>query len=311
MTISQSTLPAPSLTHPLNALAQHPLSHPSPLLVHPFQTSLFTHFYALPSPISTLSLTRAHILSTILGSPIATPLMHPLPHTRLHILSTHFYALRSPISTPLVHPFQQLGGDRFRVEHVISNLLSNAVKFSPEDSTIVITVSCGQPEVNKASQHTLSTHPLNTPYQPTHILADENDGLSHQTLNIPSQHILSTHPLFTPSQPTFIKQKSSQPIHILVQTRMMAYSTKLSRSSNKSYAGSSFFASGKNQISHEGQRELPVTFSITDEGPGISEENQSKLFNNFVQIRPSSLQKGQGSGLGLALCKAIVNLHGS
>ena len=58
------------------------------------------------------------------------------------------------------------------------------------------------------------------------------------------------------------------------------------------------------------QREMSVTFSITDQGPGISEENQTKLFNNFVQIRPSSLQKGQGSGLGLALCKAIVHLHG-
>ena len=55
------------------------------------------------------------------------------------------------------------------------------------------------------------------------------------------------------------------------------------------------------------QREMSVTFSITDQGP---EENQTKLFNNFVQIRPSSLQKGQGSGLGLALCKAIVHLHG-
>ena len=54
-----------------------------------------------------------------------------------------------------------------------------------------------------------------------------------------------------------------------------------------------------------------MTFSITDKGPGISKDNQGKLFNSFVQIRPSSLQKGQGSGLGLALCKAIVNLHGS
>jgi signal transduction histidine kinase len=53
-----------------------------------------------------------------------------------------------------------------------------------------------------------------------------------------------------------------------------------------------------------------VTVSITDEGPGISGEDQGKLFNGFVQIRPDQLQQGKGSGLGLALCKQIVSLHG-
>jgi len=54
---------------------------------------------------------------------------------------------------------------------------------------------------------------------------------------------------------------------------------------------------------------MNITIAITDAGPGISSANQAKLFNNFVQIRPQALQKGQGSGLGLALCKAIVELH--
>ena len=53
-----------------------------------------------------------------------------------------------------------------------------------------------------------------------------------------------------------------------------------------------------------------IKVSVADEGPGISSEGQAKLFNNFVQIRPGHLQEGQGSGLGLALCKQIVTLHG-
>jgi signal transduction histidine kinase len=53
-----------------------------------------------------------------------------------------------------------------------------------------------------------------------------------------------------------------------------------------------------------------VTVAVTDQGPGISPEDQKKLFSNFVQINASKLQQGGGSGLGLSLCKQIVELHG-
>ena len=60
----------------------------------------------------------------------------------------------------------------------------------------------------------------------------------------------------------------------------------------------------------ESQPSTSITVSITDDGPGISVEDQGKLFNGFVQVRPDQLQQGKGSGLGLALCKQIVTLHG-
>eukprot|EP01035_Chromulina_nebulosa_P069622 gene69622-biopygen45752 len=59
-----------------------------------------------------------------------------------------------------------------------------------------------------------------------------------------------------------------------------------------------------------GETTTAVTVSITDEGPGISAEDQKRLFENFFQVRPNQLQQGQGSGLGLSLCKQIVSLHG-
>lgn len=55
---------------------------------------------------------------------------------------------------------------------------------------------------------------------------------------------------------------------------------------------------------------LDVTVSCIDEGPGIAEADQMKLFTNFMQIQPGALQSGQGTGIGLSLCKQIVTLHG-
>ena len=49
---------------------------------------------------------------------------------------------------------------------------------------------------------------------------------------------------------------------------------------------------------------------MTDNGAGISGSDQKKLFNQVVQFRPEILQHGGGSGLGLWICKGIVDLHG-
>jgi len=49
---------------------------------------------------------------------------------------------------------------------------------------------------------------------------------------------------------------------------------------------------------------------ISDDGPGISPEGLSLLFNKFQQIdRPSGGAGYKGTGLGLVICKEIVHLH--
>ena len=53
-----------------------------------------------------------------------------------------------------------------------------------------------------------------------------------------------------------------------------------------------------------------VVVEVRDDGPGISPENQRRLFGDFVQINAGELQRGQGSGLGLSLCKQMVELQG-
>ena len=51
-----------------------------------------------------------------------------------------------------------------------------------------------------------------------------------------------------------------------------------------------------------------VRFSVSDTGPGISEVNQGKLFQLFVQVDGSTTRKHGGTGLGLALSKKLVQL---
>jgi NtrC-family two-component system sensor histidine kinase KinB len=51
-----------------------------------------------------------------------------------------------------------------------------------------------------------------------------------------------------------------------------------------------------------------VQVSVSDDGPGIPYEYQSKIFDKFVQVK--SDKTVGGSGLGLAICKEIVRSHG-
>ena len=51
-------------------------------------------------------------------------------------------------------------------------------------------------------------------------------------------------------------------------------------------------------------------FAVRDQGNGISAHDQGMLFQPFVQIDAEKEQGGKGSGLGLSICKRIIELFG-
>jgi signal transduction histidine kinase len=50
--------------------------------------------------------------------------------------------------------------------------------------------------------------------------------------------------------------------------------------------------------------------SVSDSGPGISDEDQAKIFEAFQQADSTSTKQKGGTGLGLSIAKRIVEMHG-
>src|SRR5215510_11378019 len=53
-----------------------------------------------------------------------------------------------------------------------------------------------------------------------------------------------------------------------------------------------------------------VTVAVQDSGPGISESDQAKIFEEFQQADSSATKEKGGTGLGLAIAKRIIEMHG-
>ena len=62
-------------------------------------------------------------------------------------------------------------------------------------------------------------------------------------------------------------------------------------------------------ISVNGDGPYIVRVSISDNGQGINEESKIRIFNMFERSG-ATIGSGEGSGIGLAICKRIIEKHG-
>ena len=66
----------------------------------------------------------------------------------------------------------------------------------------------------------------------------------------------------------------------------------------------------KAHVEDSAKEQPMIRVSVTDTGPGIALEDQSKLFQPFSQVDASLTRKVGGSGLGLSICQHLIQMHG-
>lgn len=67
----------------------------------------------------------------------------------------------------------------------------------------------------------------------------------------------------------------------------------------------------RTSIDQESEKDYTLCISVTDTGIGISQEDQTRLFNAFNQADTTITRRFGGSGLGLVICKKLTEaMHG-
>jgi len=166
--------------------------------------------------------------------------------------------------------------DDRRIRQVLINLLNNAVKFTPAGGTITLEIGAE------------TSIPESVPAMPLEGRAGDGDGQSQ------SQQSQQT-PL-----PLAPKSDSPRP-----DESRPDESRSDSPESDASRSGSPESDSLSSHLPHQ-----TIVFSIIDTGIGIAPKDLGRLFHAFVQIDSSLNRQYAGTGLGLALVKQIVELHG-
>ena len=57
-------------------------------------------------------------------------------------------------------------------------------------------------------------------------------------------------------------------------------------------------------------REGLATVSVTDQGPGITPDQQDRIFERFYRLDDARSRQTGGTGLGLSIVKHVISQHG-
>jgi two-component system, NtrC family, sensor histidine kinase KinB len=89
-------------------------------------------------------------------------------------------------------------------------------------------------------------------------------------------------------------------VYVDLERISLVFSNLLSNAVKYSYVGSEVVLMARAYSSEF------VRFSVVNSGPGVSEEDQARVFDKFYR---SSANKGEGVGLGLSIAREVVQAH--
>jgi signal transduction histidine kinase/CheY-like chemotaxis protein len=215
----------------------------------------------------------------------------------LQMLAAH---KRLQITVDMAAALPPLVADPARIKQVLYNLLSNAIKFTPEGGQVTISArkriaDCGMriADWGKGQEAPVPMAPSTQHVAPSteERIADspEADGgraTGDGDAGIAEHSGLSRAPLAL-SQPAIRDPQSAMP--------------------GAEGAGREEEARGRGDA---GRSEEWIEIRVADTGIGIAPEHQARIFQPFEQGQVPGLAKPEGTGLGLAVTRKLVELHG-
>ncbi|EPS41019.1 hypothetical protein H072_5084 [Dactylellina haptotyla CBS 200.50] len=166
-------------------------------------------------------------------------------------------------------------GDSNRILQIIINLISNALKFTPESGSVNLIISLGNEVKPKAP--------------PSPLPNSRDSSRNRPRSNVPSKNVSNNSVDVTNEK----LEKSPTMTATLAPTNSSDTRKQSSISSdNPSIEFKSFM----------------IEFKVQDTGPGIPVDQQSSIFEPFVQGELGLNRKYGGTGLGLSICKQLATL---
>lgn len=207
--------------------------------------------------------------------------------TKQYLLSMVSHDLRSPLTS---------------VQGLLTLLSSGALGQIPDKAQNRI--ESAESEINRLINMTtdlLDVERLATGTLQMHL--DETPAMEIVDASLDSMNTLAEqHKVTLKAESTDIKVKADKDRLIQVLVNLLSNAIKFSP------AGSAIEIAVRQNTDEQG-RSL-ANFSVTDSGRGIPLDFQEKIFDRFQQVDESDSREKGGRGLGLAICKSIVDAHG-